>query len=882
MKKKIFITLGVVTLVLFGSIIAIPYFFKDEIKQEALKYINNNFEGEVKIEDYNLSLISSFPRFNFSFLGIEVIDDNDKELFSMNDFSLEINAKDLILNNKITIESIKLVDASINYSLAELEDSNDDVEKKETPIPEKESIENAEKSSEEKEMSFHLTKYSIINASVIITDEKGKDFLNINNLNHSGYGSFENDILSISTKTSIEKINIFQGNVNMLKDAKIQGDFNVELDMKKNIYTLRNNNIKVNNIELNWVGVVREIESGYDIDLKFDTPKTKFKDLLALVTEDYKDDLKDIDAKGKFNIQGSVAGIYNEKTMPSFGMNIAVDNAFIKYVDLDESVDDINFLLKINKPQGNDLDKLVINMPKFSLKIVDNKIEADFSAKKLMSDPNISANIKANIDFSKIKKAIPIEQGDDISGKISANISMKGKLSDLENENYDKFVAKGNVELKKFNFSTTMLKDEVKIKHANINVTPQTLYLNEFIFSLGNSDVSAKGKINKYIEYALKDEKLEGWLDIKSNNFFATDFMPLDDDSTTEAKTKSDDSSEASSTKTNNNANNNSERIEIPSNIDFNTNISIKQLAYDNINIRNIIGSVGIKNQIAYLKNMNMYIFAGKMSMDGNYSSKNKKNAKVDFAIILKNIDIAKVTKTFVFTKKIAPAIENAKGKIDSKFNIKTTLDNNMDPIYNTMYSSGGIKLSNLELKSIDFLEEIGDALNIDEFKKNHKIANVNLTYTIKKGILNVSPFKIKIGDIESEIFGSSNIGKETVDMDIKNKIPRKYIGDDVNKAVDDAVFWANKFGLKIDVGSTIDVNVNASGNINSPKYSLSYGKNKNKSINMLMNNMAKDIIETTKKEQSKKIKKEGEKQSEKIKKDLEKKAKELLNDFFK
>ncbi|MFR7823045.1 MAG: hypothetical protein ACLU30_07440 [Odoribacter splanchnicus] len=62
--KKVFITLGVLILVVITALMVIPTFFKGDILQiiekQSAKYIN----AKLKIGDMNLSMFKSFPNLN--------------------------------------------------------------------------------------------------------------------------------------------------------------------------------------------------------------------------------------------------------------------------------------------------------------------------------------------------------------------------------------------------------------------------------------------------------------------------------------------------------------------------------------------------------------------------------------------------------------------------------------------------------------------------------------------------------------------------------------------------------------------------------------------------------------------------------------------------
>ncbi len=873
MKKTIIIILSIISVFII-ALIAIPYIFKDEIKDEILRDINRNTDLEISIKDYDLSLISNFPKFTFSFEDVKVVDSNKNEIVNIEEISAEIDSKDLIVDKSISINSISVIKPTINYTLtndslatAQKTTENISSEELENTLTESEPLTEEQPNGNTKSLSLNISSYQIVDANITIKDENNNDFIVINNLNHNGFGLFQNETLTLNTHTSIDNFSINQDKKSLVKNAKIFGDVTLDLDLKNKIYSLKENSLYINKIELNWVGVIKEIENNLDIDLKFNTPNTDFKDLLAMIPEDYKKDFEKIKTKGEFNIEGSIKGIYNDETLPEFSMKSYIKDASIKYPDLPESIDNINLELNITKPQGNNLDEIAINIPQATLKISDNTVNASMSASNLISDPHITAKILANFDLSKLRNAIPLEKGDDINGKIFADIFMKVKMSDLEHERYNELDAKGDIKLTDFSFSTKSLRNKVLINNASIVVSPKSLQLETFNFKIGNSDIKAKGTVTKYLEYIFENKQLSGNLDIKSNYLYASDFMMVENN---DVEQNSKDNIASETPKTKNTTKDDAfamDVIEIPANISFENNINIKHFIYGSIKADNVKGKLGIENENAYLKKISMNTLDGTIYIDGNYSSKIKTSPKTDFDLRLKNIDIQQLSRSFVFVKQIAPIIKNTTGKISANMDFKTTLDNTMNPVYETMFSDGEIKTHNVSLKNTNFIKQFGSILNIDELKSNPKIEDINLSYSIKKGILTMAPFNLNIADIKSEFKGSTNIGKKTIDMDVSIIFPRKYLGKETNNIIDNAVNLANNFGANVKVGNTIDVDAKIYGDIAKPKYSLTYGPGKAKTPEQYLKQQADKIIEDAKKEYGK---------------GLEKKANDLLKSLFK
>jgi len=68
-------------LLLIIAAVAIPYFFKDQIVERIKTDINKNLDATVDFTDVDLSLLRSFPDFNFSMSNLIVLIQSRLTLF---------------------------------------------------------------------------------------------------------------------------------------------------------------------------------------------------------------------------------------------------------------------------------------------------------------------------------------------------------------------------------------------------------------------------------------------------------------------------------------------------------------------------------------------------------------------------------------------------------------------------------------------------------------------------------------------------------------------------------------------------------------------------------------------------------------------------------
>ena len=109
--KKIVKGVVITLLLLITLVICIPIFFKDQIKEEILKKIDENINAKVYFGDFSFSSFKNFPRFTITFhnAGVVGIDEFKRDtLISAKEISASFNVHNLIKGSNFEINGIDL------------------------------------------------------------------------------------------------------------------------------------------------------------------------------------------------------------------------------------------------------------------------------------------------------------------------------------------------------------------------------------------------------------------------------------------------------------------------------------------------------------------------------------------------------------------------------------------------------------------------------------------------------------------------------------------------------------------------------------------------------------------------------------------------------
>ncbi|MBK7873289.1 MAG: hypothetical protein IPJ74_22760 [Saprospiraceae bacterium] len=520
--------------------------------------------------DISLSLFRNFPNLTVRIydLSIENIEPFEGiKLADVKSADVTVDIMSVIRNeNPLKIKGINVKQPKINVYVLEDGRANYDIAKPSTDTTAEEA-EPADLSA----FRANLQGYSIEEGDILYDDESLGAYVSIKGLNHNGSGDFTIDVYDLDTETEIDSLTVSYGGITYLKRAHTALDAIFNIDQKNSKYTLKENVLKLNELELNADGFVQLVDSvNTAMDLTFSTPQNSFKNLLSMIPNAYIAGYENVKADGKFDLGGWVKGTYNGdlEQYPAFQINLGVDNANVKYPDLPLGITNINTKVNVNSPSSN-FDDMVVNVPNFAMKLGSNPIKAIFNLKTPISDPDIDTKIDGVLNLKELSQAFPMEGVNDLNGVIAANIEAKTRLSYIENQEYERVNMNGVAEITNLTYKDAIY-PAIRINNAKAAFTPQNVRVDNFDAKLGKSDIKANGRVDNILAYFSPKKTMKGSFTVRSNYFDANEWMPQEDASQPALPA----------------AEESAEEIEIFDRFDFTLDATLGEIVYDTYNIK--------------------------------------------------------------------------------------------------------------------------------------------------------------------------------------------------------------------------------------------------------------------------------------------------------
>tara|TARA_R110002126_G_scaffold291772_2_gene457561 strand:+ start:23401 stop:25995 length:2595 start_codon:yes stop_codon:yes gene_type:complete len=794
-------------LVLMIGLFSIPFLFKDKIAQMVTNTINNNINATVSFKETHLSFFKNFPLASLSVNDIVVANKAPfvgDTLFKAKELNLSMNITELFksANETLELKSINTQEGEINIIFNKENLGNYDI-----AIKKEETTASATNNDS---FSFDIQEYGLENMGFNYIDRSSNMQLHLNNINHTGKGNFAKDILDLDTKSEAV-LSFDYDNINYINNVTISLDAVLGIDLKNSKYTFKENTGYINQLPLNFDGFIQLVDNDQLYDINFKTLTSDFKNLLALLPKQYSGNLSTIKTEGNFDLKGAVKGKLSESTIPAFDISFSSKNALFKYADLPKAVTNINIDTKIINKTGNTKDTYV-NVNNLTFKIDDDVFSSTATIANLTTNPKVSVTAKGKINLANIGKVYPAPLKKELAGILNADVSSSFDMNSIEKGNYQNVKNSGTVSVNNFKYEGEDVANAFYINKTEISFNTNSIKLNEFDAKTGNSDVSIKGNLDNFYGFLFNNQELKGNFTLNSNNFKVDDFL----------------TQEASATETTaENA-----QLKIPAFLNCKFVANAKNVTYDNINLKNVSGTIYVKDEAVNLQNLQSDVFGGQIGFDGNVSTKGKTSTfKMDLK--LDQLNIADSFTNLAMLKAIAPIAKTIGGKINSTINVAGNLNDDMTPNLKTITGNlfGKLldpKLNSSNSKALSLLDGKVDFLDVSKLN----LDGINAYLAFKDGQVNVKPIPLKYKDIGLEISGNhtfDNVMNYTINFDV----PVKYFGTEVTSLL---TKLSPKDAAEV---KSVPVKTNLTGSFSNPNFSTN--------IKDATSNLVKDLVEKQK-----------------------------------
>ena len=506
MKKvlKIFSYI-ILTLLLFIAVLFVTASLSQKkIVDAALNRIYKNKAVSIEIEDLSFTLIKRFPYATLEFSGVRIAEfktgaakaenSSNNEVLYFKSIFISVKTRPLF-KGKYEIVKIEINDSRINYSINTLGKDNFSFLK--NLYNNKSTVENTDNST-----VLDLNQFRLRNTMVIYNNDTAQIAAKLffPDLDIEGKIADENYSGNIDGILKLSDCNFKNTNLNRLEEAT----FNFKMDYENDTLRIKRLEAKTDGASFDFTGKIAFLNELF-IDLDFDARQLETEKLIKYVPNELISNYDIKELRGLLHASGRVKGVLSDSILPAVEINFNFKNGFAKIKDF-PAFKNIGFEGHATNGNEQNLKTTTATFRSFHAETDSSAADMVFSLSNF-EQPEFEINSKLKINIEEFKNHIPDTLVQNISGKITAEITTKGIIPDSINSDFIDYMADNISAIISFN-NFHIEKDSIKLHHLSgnlvfnqgeITMNDISLWLPDYDLNLTNTSFDAEftGKITQ-------------------------------------------------------------------------------------------------------------------------------------------------------------------------------------------------------------------------------------------------------------------------------------------------------------------------------------------------------------------------------------------------
>lgn len=755
-----------------------PMALQGKIEQIVKHEANNMLQAKLDFEKLNISLLRHFPNASLELRGLTLVGVDRFEgdtIVSAKRISVVVNPLSLLGESGFEVKKVllhapsvhghKLADGAVNWEIMKPSDEPAEVVETET----------VEAPAAPSSFRLAVRDFRISDAVIRYEDDSTRMLFSTAPLDLSLRGDLSAATSELDLRLSMQQLNFRSGVVSLLSDAEVELKAQIAADLEKRSFRFSENTLRLNAITLSLDGWAELLDDGaIAMDLRAGTEEVQFKEVLSLIPAFYTREFRSLTAGGELSLSLWARGEMRGAQLPAFELKTAVKGGRFQYASLPKAVTDINLAARVTNP-GGVMDRTVVELSNFGLKMAGNALSASFYGTNLVSDPQLRAAVRGEVDLGVIEEVYPLEEME-LQGLITADLKAAGRLSDVEKQRYNNLSAAGTFVVEGLQLTMPSL-PPVELHRAAATINPSEMTLGELNLTLGQSDVKAYGQLSNYLGYLLQGSMLQGRLYVNSELLDLNELM-------TAMATPAVETAETPATHAEKPAAEPAQgamAVAVPDNMTLSLATSAKEIRFQQMQIGNLVGEVRLADEAVTLNNLSMQLFGGKASASGSYSTKqNPEQPDVAMNLSIEKASFKETFEQLAMVRQLVPLFAKTGGDYSMSLDMNTVLDRQMSPVMQRVNATGVLRSENIELQQIELFGQLADALKYDPLR-TLDAKDVKVEFVIKEGRLTTQPFDLKLGAASMTLAGSTGLD-QTIDYQATVNLPEGAAGGVLSK----------------------------------------------------------------------------------------------------
>jgi AsmA protein len=387
------ISIGSILLLMF----LLPVFFPGYVNNKIKQWANNVITGELNFSRVRLSFFNHFPSLTLTLYDVSLKGSapfRKDTLVAAKEIALGVNLGSLF-GKALTIDEIYFTDGRLNILVDKEGKPNYNIYV---------AGNSSKKSTDSSSASLKLERIQVDKCSLNYNDQSIPFLLAANRLDYLGKGDLSQAIFDLSSRIKMEGMTVRYDRQSYLENKRIDAGLVTKINTSSLSLLFENNNLKINQLPLEFKGRFDFLKNGYDMDFRFNTNQTEFKNLFTALPPAFVNWVERRNVKGDMTMDAALKGKYmaKENIAPSLLFNMKVSNGYFKSKNAKEPAQNFIFDFHFKMPRLN-TDSMSVDLDSVHLSIGDQSLQGAMHTKGL-NNLFLDGRIGGEADMEKLNR----------------------------------------------------------------------------------------------------------------------------------------------------------------------------------------------------------------------------------------------------------------------------------------------------------------------------------------------------------------------------------------------------------------------------------------------------------------------------------------------
>ncbi|MEZ4993858.1 MAG: AsmA-like C-terminal region-containing protein [Saprospiraceae bacterium] len=423
--KRFAIISLIVLIGLVGIAALLASIYEKKIGERIIKEINKQITSDLRVNAFDLSVVSSFPNVAANLNGVSLTDNRDGLLLEAEQLSFRMGLLSL-LSSKINVKSVVISDGALQVAIDQKGRPNYDIFK-----TSEEGNTSEETTDDDEGPTIALAEARLEDIDLIYVDESARQEMMANVQEARFSGEFSSEQFALDSDAKLEFRFVEMDGQRYLAGKNLAYDAVVDVDMTNGKYQFKEVMLDVESNVFRIDGSIEENDAGYYYDLFLNSEKSSLASMIQLLPREYLESLGEFDSKGDFIVKAEVKGQADDRKGPEIRAELSLEDGRLTSPLMDGTLKDVSFLATFSNGEARTNGSSV-----FEIKNMKGYFDRELMEMRLrvedLDDPFIDFQLDGVVPVEMVYGFIPDERVKNGDGEIEIrNLQVKGKYDDM-------------------------------------------------------------------------------------------------------------------------------------------------------------------------------------------------------------------------------------------------------------------------------------------------------------------------------------------------------------------------------------------------------------------------------------------------------------------